>query len=114
MDWFQRLTIIVTLTGGTVMLMWFGELITEHGIGNGISLIIFAGIIGRAPRTIITTIQGQGGGLQDYVPFILFGVVALLLTAGIIEVHQAVPHIPLQPPHPVASRRRTLAARPTF
>jgi preprotein translocase subunit SecY len=114
MDWFQRLTIIVTLTGGTVMLMWFGELITEHGIGNGISLIIFAGIIGRAPRTIITTIQGQGGGLQDYVPFILFGVVALLVTAGIIEVQQAVRKIPIQSAQRVAGGSRTVAARSSF
>src|SRR5438093_195747 len=47
LDWFQRLQIILVLTAGTVMLMWFGELITEYGIGNGVSLIIFAGIIGR-------------------------------------------------------------------
>jgi preprotein translocase subunit SecY len=114
MDWFQRLTIIITLTGGTVMLMWFGELITEHGIGNGISLIIFAGIIGRAPRTIITTIQGQGGGLQDYVPFILFAVVALIVTAGIIEVQQAVRKIPIQSAQRVAGGSRTVAARSSF
>src|SRR6266550_1853283 len=44
LDWFQRLQIILVLTAGTVTLMWFGELITEHAIGNGVSLIIFAGI----------------------------------------------------------------------
>src|ERR1700716_3514513 len=114
LDWFQRSTIIITLTAGTVMLMWFGELITEHGIGNGISLIIFAGIIGRAPRTIITTIQGQGGGLQDYGPFILFAVVALLVTAGIIEVQQAVRKIPIQSAQRVAGGSRTVAARSSF
>src|SRR6202165_4398648 len=102
MDWFQRLTIIVTLTGGTVMLMWFGEVVTEHGIGNGISLIIFAGIIGRAPRTIITTIQGQGGGLQDYLPFILFAVAALIVTAGLIEAQPAAREVPLQYARPLA------------
>src|ERR1700745_1711103 len=42
--------IMITLTAGTVMLMWFGELITEYGIGNGISLVIFAGILGRGPQ----------------------------------------------------------------
>src|SRR5947208_14497380 len=52
MDWFQRVTIMVTMTSGTIMAMWFGELITEYGIGIGISLVIFAGIIGRAPRTV--------------------------------------------------------------
>src|SRR5437667_12478537 len=50
LDWFQRTQIILVLTAGTVMLMWFGELITEYGIGNGVSLIIFAGIIGRVRR----------------------------------------------------------------
>src|ERR1700681_3527508 len=114
LDWFQRLQIIMVLTAGTVMLMWFGELITEHGIGNGVSLIIFAGIIGRAPRTIITTIQGQGGGLQDYLPFILFAVVALVVTAGIIEVQQAVRKIPIQSAQRVAGGSRTVAARSSF
>src|ERR1041385_5368526 len=52
LDWFQRTQIILVLTAGTVMLMWFGELITEYGIGNGVSLIIFAGIIGRGPQGV--------------------------------------------------------------
>src|SRR6202049_4505094 len=78
LDWFQRLQIILVLTAGTVMLMWFGELITEFGIGNGVSLIIFAGIIGRGPQGIaaVFTAHSTGGGLADYVPFIIFGVIA--------------------------------------
>src|SRR5436305_7859922 len=52
LNWFGIVEIMVTLTAGTVMLMWFGELITEYGIGNGISLVIFAGIVGRIPTTI--------------------------------------------------------------
>src|SRR5256885_2997787 len=73
MDWFQRVTIMVTMTSGTILAMWFGELITEYGIGNGISLVIFAGIIGRGPRTIYSAIVGHtgSGGLADYLPFIL-------------------------------------------
>src|SRR5207253_6076392 len=71
LDWFQRLQIILVLTAGTVVLMWFGELITEHGIGNGVSLIIFAGIIGRGPASIAGVFGAHttGGGLADYVPF---------------------------------------------
>ncbi len=115
LQWFQRLTIIITLTAGTVMLMWFGELITEHGIGNGISLIIFAGIIGRAPRTILATITGKsGGGLADYLPFILFAIVALAVTAFIIEVHQAVRKIPIQSAQRVSGGSRTVASRASF
>ena len=98
LDWFQRLTVVLTLTAGTVMLMWFGELITEYGIGNGVSLIIFAGIIGRGPQSIVAVFQAHstGGGLADYVPFIVFGVIALGMTAVIIEVQQAVRKIPIQ------------------
>src|SRR2546423_7725629 len=80
MDWFQRVTIMVTMTAGTVLAMWLGELITEYGIGNGISLVIFAGIIRRAPRTVYSTIIGHtgSGGLTDYLPFILLVVLALV------------------------------------
>ena len=75
LDWFQRTQIILVLTAGTVMLMWFGELITEYGIGNGVSLIIFAGIIGRGPQGVASVFAAHsaGGGLADYIPFIIFG-----------------------------------------
>jgi preprotein translocase subunit SecY len=98
LDWFQRLQIILVLTAGTVMLMWFGELITEHGIGNGVSLIIFAGIIGRGPQGIASVFSAHstGGGLADYIPFIVFGVIAVVMTAVIIEVQQATRKIPIQ------------------
>src|SRR5467141_186340 len=98
LDWFQRLQIVLVLTAGTVMLMWFGELITEYGIGNGVSLIIFAGIIGRGPQGVASVFSAHstGGGLADYVPFIIFGLIALGMTAVIIEVQQAVRKIPIQ------------------
>src|SRR5713101_332733 len=98
LDWFQRLEIVLVLTAGTVMLMWFGELITEYGIGNGVSLIIFAGIIGRGPQGIaaVFAAHSTGGGLADYIPFILFGGIALVVTAVVIEVQQAVRKIPIQ------------------
>src|SRR2546426_1690068 len=108
LDWFQRLQIILVLTAGTVMLMWFGELITEYGIGNGVSLIIFAGIIGRGPQGVAAVFgsKAAGGGPADYIPFILFGLVALGMTAAIIEVQQAARKIPIQSPQPVAAGRR--------
>src|SRR5256885_3819034 len=107
LDWFPRLEIILTLTAGTVMIMWFGELITEYGIGNGVSLIIFAGIIGRGPQGVASVFAAHttGGGLADYIPFILFGGVALIMTAVIIEVQQAVRKIPIQ------SAQRTVGLR---
>ena len=109
LDWFQRLQIILALTAGTVMLMWFGELITEYGIGNGISLIIFAGIIGRGPQgvtAVFAAANPNGGGLAAYVPFIVFGLIAVAMTAVIIEVQQAVRKIPIQ------SAQRTVGLKP--
>src|SRR6266704_4917824 len=107
LDWFQRLEIVIVLTAGTVMLMWFGELITEYGIGNGVSLIIFAGIIGRGPQGVAAVFgsKSAGGGLADYIPFILFGLVALGMAAVIIEVQQAVRKIPIQSAQRVAGGR---------
>src|SRR5438309_11337175 len=107
LDWFQRFEIVVVLTAGSVLLMWLGELITEYGIGNGVSLIIFAGIIGQGPQGIAAVFgaRSTGGGLADYVPFILFGLIALLMTAVIIEVQQAVRKIPIQSAQRVAGGR---------
>ena len=98
LDWFPRLQIMLVLTAGTVMIMWFGELITEHGIGNGVSLIIFAGIIGRGPQGIASLLAARptGGGLGDYIPFIVFALLAVVAMAVIIEVQQAVRKIPIQ------------------
>src|SRR5919201_2541163 len=107
LEWFQRLQIILVLTAGTVMLMWFGELITEYGIGNCVSLIIFAGIIGRGPQGIAAVFGAHttGGGLADFFPFIIFGLIALIMTAVIIEVQQAVRKIPIQSAQRVAGGR---------
>jgi len=115
MDWFQRVTIMVTMTAGTILAMWLGELITEYGIGNGISLVIFAGIIGRGPRTIYSAIVGQtgSGGLTDYLPFILLVVVGLVAIAFVIEVQQAVRKIPIQSAQRLTGGR-TVQGRQSF
>src|SRR5256712_4876908 len=106
-DGFQRRQALLALPAGPVVLMWFGELITEYGIGNGVSLIIFAGIIGRGPQGVsaVFNAHSAGGGLADYVPFIIFAVIALGMTAVIIEVQQAVRKIPIQSAQRVAGGR---------
>jgi preprotein translocase subunit SecY len=98
LDWFQRLEIVVVLTAGSVLLMWLGELITEYGIGNGVSLLIFGGIIGQGPQGVSAVFSAHttAGGLADYLPFILFALIALGVTALIIAVQQAVRKIPIQ------------------
>jgi preprotein translocase subunit SecY len=114
-DWFQRLVIMVTMTGGTVLAMWFGELITEHGIGNGISLIIFTGIVARAPTTLQSAIVGHtgSGGFADYIPFIVLGALALLSIAFVIELQQAVRKVPIQSAQRLTGGR-TVQGRQSF
>src|SRR5881227_1150213 len=103
LDWFGIVGIMVTLTAGTVMLMWFGELITEYGIGNGISLVIFAGIVGRIPNTIYNLLTG--GGQSNLAPMLLFAALAIVVTAFIIEVQQAQRKIPIQSAQRVVGRK---------
>jgi preprotein translocase subunit SecY len=74
---FFRLTTVVTLTGGTLFLMWLGEQITQRGVGQGISLIIFAGIIAELPRALAATLElGRTGALSTF--FILFLLVLIV------------------------------------
>ena len=62
--WFFRLTTVITLVGGTIFLMWLGEQITARGVGNGISLIIFAGIVAELPRALAQTLElGRQGAI---------------------------------------------------
>src|SRR5918912_1279012 len=104
LGWFGTFAIMLTLTAGTIMLMWFGELITEYGIGNGISLVIFAGIVGRIPTTVYNQLSG-GGASTNLIPLVLFGVLAILVTAFIIEVQQAQRKIPIQSAQRVVGRK---------
>ena len=100
---FEIAGIMVTLTAGTIMLMWFGELITEYGIGNGISLVIFAGIVGRIPNAIYNLLSG--GGQANLAPLLLFAALAVVVTAFIIEVQQAQRKIPIQSAQRVVGRK---------
>ena len=99
---FDYLVVMTTLTAGTILLMWIGELITEYGIGNGISLVIFAGIVGRFGPGLVSFVgtgSGQVGGL------IIFGILALLVTMFIIYVQQAERRIRIQSAQRVVGRR---------
>jgi len=75
--WGFRLLAVVTLTAGTAFLMWLGEQITERGIGNGISLIIFAGIVARFPVAVANTFRLMGTG--EVTPFFMALLLALML-----------------------------------
>ncbi len=88
------LAMIITMTAGTILLMWFGELISEFGIGNGISLLIFAGIVGRLPVVAAQTLNIASD--QLFFTIAAFGVVGLLVVAGIVFINEAVRQIPVQ------------------
>lgn len=81
--WSFRLLTMITLTSGTAFIMWLGEQITERGIGNGISLIIFAGIVAGFPNAVVSTFSLiQAGTLSIF--FVLFLIVMMVLIVGVI------------------------------
>lgn len=86
-------SLILTLTAGTILLMWLGELITEYGIGNGISMLIFGGIIGRMPVIVGQTISVVTG--DQIVNILAFVAVGFLVIAGIVLVNEATRQIPI-------------------
>ena len=85
---------IATMTAGTLLLMWLGELITDRGVGNGISLIIFAGIVGRLPVVFGQTVTAATS--QSVTNLMIFGVLALVVIAAIVVVNEAVRQISIQ------------------
>jgi len=97
---FETLTQIITLTAGSILLMWLGELITEKGIGNGISFIIFAGIVGRAPQAVQTFMDSPN--LAAFAIFAVFGVAAI---AAIVFITEGQRRIPIQYASRVRGRR---------
>lgn len=98
-------TIVLTLTAGTAFLMWLGEQINEYGIGNGISLIIMAGIVARMPSAIHQTFSRLSAGEVTVVSIIIFCVFAIAVVIGIIEVQQGTRKIPVQYAKRVVGRK---------
>jgi preprotein translocase subunit SecY len=95
---FFRISCVIPLVGGTMFLMWLGEQITARGVGNGISLIIFAGIVANLPSALISTLElGRTGALSTF--FIIFFLLAALGTIfAVVFVERAQRRIPVQYP----------------
>lgn len=104
-DAFSISVIVLTLTAGTAFLMWLGEKITEKGIGNGISLIIFGGIISRVPGSLVQATQLFKEGQINLIQLIVFAVVGLLIIAGVIAIQQGSRKIPVQYAKRVVGRK---------
>jgi preprotein translocase subunit SecY len=96
----ETITQIVTLTAGSVVLMWLGELITEKGIGNGVSFIIFAGIVSKAPGALTGFLDNP-----DLARLVLFGLLAIAAVAVIIYIQEGQRRIPVQYASRVRGRR---------
>ena len=103
--WGFRLLTVITLTAGTAFLMWLGEQVTERGIGNGISLIIFAGIVARLPLAVGNTFRLMGTG--EVTPFFMVLVVALMVVVVgvIVFVERGQRRIPVKYAKRVVGRR---------
>lgn len=100
-----KLLIALTLTAGTVFVMWLGEQITERGIGNGISLIIFIGIVARYPSDILNTGQQLASGDMHIIKGLLIVLFMLFVVAGIIAITQGQRKIPVQYAKKIVGRR---------
>lgn len=95
-SWFFLFFVCVVLTAGTCLLMWIGEKITEHGIGNGISLIIFCGIVARFPEALQTIVQYLEVGTITPLQALLFAAIVLAMIVVVIEVNEGQRRIPVQ------------------
>jgi preprotein translocase subunit SecY len=97
---FSTLGQMITLAAGTILAMWIGELITERGIGNGISFIIFAGIVARVPQGVAAYLSSP-----DIASGVLFVILALVVVAVIVYIQEGQRRIPIQYASRVRGRR---------
>ncbi len=103
--WSFRLLTMLTLTSGTAFIMWLGEQITERGIGNGISLIIFAGIVARFPNAVISTIRLIQAGELSLLFVVALVVMMVAVIGAIIYVERGQRKIPVQYAKRVVGRK---------
>lgn len=90
---FDMVAFLFTMTAGTMLIMWIGELITEQGLGNGISLLIFAGIVGRLPVIFGQTVSTISS--QDVINLLIFAAMGIIVIAAIVLVSEAIRKIPI-------------------
>ncbi|MBD3336517.1 MAG: preprotein translocase subunit SecY [Candidatus Eisenbacteria bacterium] len=100
-----RLLTMLTMTTGTVFVMWLGEQITEKGIGNGISLVIFIGIVARSPNDIISTVRLVVTGTLSIFTLILIALMMVAVTGFVVWMTKAVRKIPVQYAKRIVGRR---------
>jgi preprotein translocase subunit SecY len=102
----QAIVIIASFSAGAALLMWLGEQVTEFGIGNGISMILFASIVSRFPTQIITSVTNIGNGTLSWWAYLLTLIGALILIVLIVIVSNAERRIPVQYSKRVVGRKQ--------
>jgi preprotein translocase subunit SecY len=96
--WFFRVSCVITLVGGTMFLMWLGEQITSRGVGNGTSLIIFAGIVANLPTALVNLLElGRTGALSPFF-IVVFSALAILVIAFVVFMERAQRRVVIQYP----------------
>ena len=103
--WSFRILTVITLTAGTAFIMWLGEQITERGIGNGISLIIFAGIVARMPNAVASTYEYFRLGQMGIITVLFLIVLMIFVVAVIIYFETAQRRLPVQYAKRIVGRR---------
>ncbi len=104
---------VVAMVGGTLFLMWLGEQITDKGIGNGVSLIIFIGIVLRYPQYVSQTFSSTSKGGESLLNILLYVVIALVVIVSIIFLYQGQRRVPVQQARRVVGRKM-FAGRSTY
>ena len=95
---FFRLTTVITLVGGTIFLMWLGEQVTQRGVGNGISLIIFSGIVAQLPIALVNTLEMGRTGALSTVTILFLLILSVVVITTIVYVERAQRRIIVQYP----------------
>lgn len=101
----QKAIVIISLVAGTSFMMWIGNLITEKGIGNGISLIIFIGIVSGLPSSIINYVRLASYGLVSWITLILLAIIAILIVLVVVALQEGERRIPVQYAKRVVGRK---------
>ena len=101
----SKAIMLLTLVAGTMFLVWLGELITEKGVGNGISLIIFFGIISGTPETVIALVKGTSAGQIAWWALAILALVSALILIIVIEINEGERKIPVQYAKRVVGRK---------
>jgi preprotein translocase subunit SecY len=100
-----RLISVLTMTSGTIFIMWLGEQITERGIGNGISLIIMIGIVARYPSDALSALRLFQGGVHGMFFYLILLVIVVFITAAVVFITQGQRRIPVQYARRVVGRK---------